>query len=327
MVSLSICRLTVIRSSGGSVHRTIALVGAPSSIGIKPYDDGTMRRLDLAPAALREQGLADRLKVRDVGDVVPPPYRDFTRPAGKPRNEGGVGRYSHALAARVAGAVDSGDFALVLGGDCSIILGCLLGVRRKYSRVGLIYVDAHGDFATPDTSRTGSVASMCLALAVGRGDSPLARLQGAAPLVRAEDLVVIGRRDEADTPWYGQEQLRAGPMLDLPHPAIREHGTAEIARLALERVGQPGVDAFWIHVDADVLDPSVVPAVDSPVPDGLSLDQLAELVTLLVRPAGAIGLDLTIYDPQLDPDRSSAARLAQLLERGLTSSQKRSDRS
>jgi arginase len=147
------------------------------------------------------------------------------------------------------------------------------------------------------------------------------------PLVRAEDLVVIGRRDDADAPWYGQEQLRAGPMLDLPHPAIRQRGIAEIARLALERVTQSGIDAFWIHVDADVLDPTVVPAVDSPEPDGLSLDQLSNLVTLLGRHAGAIGLDLTIYDPQLDPARSSAARLAQLLERGLVSGREGSDES
>lgn len=296
------------------MRRRIALIGAPSSIGIRPYDDGTARRLDLAPAALRETGFAARLHAHDLGDVVPPPYRDYTRPPGRPRNEAEVARYSRDLARTVAGAAEGGDFPVVLGGDCSIVLGCLLGMRQARSRVGLVYIDAHGDFATPEQSRTGSVASMCLALAVGRGDSTLARLDDGAPLVAAEHLVVVGRRDDAESPWYGQEELRTGPMLDLPHATIRERGTAEIARLALERLRESDVEGFWIHVDADVLDPAVIPAVDSPEPDGLSLAELSEIVSPLLRHPGALGLELTIYDPKLDPDRSSAARLGALLE-------------
>src|SRR5688572_15926447 len=294
--------------------RAISIIGAPSSIGIKPYDDGTMRRLDLAPAALRQQGIAARLGARDRGDVTPPPYRDFVRPPRKPRNEDLVERYSRDLARHVA-AADDGAFLLVLGGDCSIVLGCLSGVRRTRERVGLVYVDAHADFATPELSRTGSAASMCLALAVGRGDSTLSRLDGEQPLTRPDDLVLIGRRDDADAPWYGQDELRAGPMLDLTHATVRDRGIADVGALALERVTRPGIDGFWIHVDADVIDPSEVPAVDSPEPGGLLLDELADLLTPLIRHPDAIGLELTIYDPHLDPDRTSAARLASLLER------------
>src|SRR5687768_1719700 len=84
------------------MSRSIAIVGAPSSIGIRPYDDGTARRLDLAPSALREQGLAARLDAHDLGDVLPPPYRDFARPRGRPRNEDGVMAYTRDIAARVA---------------------------------------------------------------------------------------------------------------------------------------------------------------------------------------------------------------------------------
>ena len=298
------------------MDRQIAIVGAPSSIGIRPYDDGGIRRLDLAPGVLRELGLVERLAARDHGDVLPPPYRDVVRPPGRPRNEDGVADYSRALAERIADAGGDGSFVLALGGDCSIVLGGLLGWRRVgRSRVGLVYVDAHGDFATPESSRTGSAASMCLALAVGRGDTPLARLSAGGPLARQEDVVVIGRRDDADAPWYGQDVLRASPMLDLTHAAVREQGAAGSARLALERLTRPEVDGFWIHVDADVLDPSVVPAVDSPEPGGLGLDELAELLTPLARHPEALGMELTIYDPALDPDRSSATRLAALLER------------
>ena len=298
------------------MSRTITIIGAPSSIGIKPYDDGTMRRLDFAPAVLREQGLAARLGARDRGDVAPPPYRDFARTPGKVRNEDLVERYSRDLAQHVAEA-DDGSFLLVLGGDCSIVLGCLSGMRRKRARVGLVYVDAHADFATPKLSRTGSAASMCLALAVGHGDSVLARLDGEAPLTRPEDVVLIGRRDSADASGYDPDALRVGGMLDLTHATTRDRGIADVTARALDRVTQPGIDGFWVHVDADVVDPSEVPAVDSPEPDGLFLEELSMLLTPLIHHPDAIGLELTIYDPALDPDRSSAARLANLLEKAI----------
>jgi arginase len=296
--------------------RSITIVGAPSSIGIRPYEDGSVRRLDLAPGTLREQGLVRRLGARDAGDVRPPPYVDLVRPPGRPRNEEGVTAYSRNLARRVAAAGEGGAFVLLLGGDCSIVLGGLLGARRSGGPpVGLVYIDAHADFATPEVSRTGSAASMCLALAVGRGDSPLARLGGTEPLVHAADVVVIGRRDEASTPWYGQDALRSSAILDLPHAAVRERGPAATAQVALERLARPGLGGFWIHVDADVLDPAALPAVDSPEPGGLEIDELVDLLAPLVRHPRALGLELTIYDPALDPERTSAARLVALLER------------
>ncbi len=300
------------------MRRPISIVGAPSSIGIRPYDDGSARRLDLAPQALRDQGLAARVGARDRGDVLPPAYRDFVRPGNRPRNEEEVAAYSRALACKVADASAGGAFALVLGGDCSIVLGCLLGVRSpRREHVGLVYIDAHADFGTPEESRTGSAASMCLALAVGRGDTPLARLATSSPLARPEDVVLIGRRDQAE-PWYGHAALRATSILDLPGATMREQGTAVVAQAALDRLARPWLGGFWIHVDADVLDPSVVPAVDSPTPGGLGAGDLAELLEPLVHHPAALGLELTIYDPGLDPERTSAARLASLLERVLS---------
>lgn len=195
-----------------------------------------MRRLDLAPGVLREQGIGARLAARDLGDVVPPPYRDFVRPPGRPRNENDVAEYSRALARQVRAAADDGSFVLVLGGDCSIVLGGLLGARKSGGLpVGLAYLDAHADYATPEESATGSAASMCLALATGRGDTPLARLAGESPLARPEDVVVIGRRDDEE-PYYGQDALHASAILDLPHVAVRERGTGDIASTALDRL-------------------------------------------------------------------------------------------
>jgi arginase len=296
--------------------RTIAIVGAPSSIGIRPYDDGTPRRLDLAPKALREQGLVARLGARDDGDVMPPPYRELVRPPKAIRNAADVADYSRALAEPVARAGSAGEFVLVLGGDCSIVLGSLLGVTGG-GRTGLVYLDAHSDFATAELSTTGSAAAMCLALAVGRGEGPLATLRGPEPLVAGGDVALLGRRDHADARYYGQDALERFDILDLDHAAVMARGPLETVRHTLERVARPEIRGFWIHFDADVLDPSDMPAVDSPEPGGLGLDQAADLLGPLAQHPKALGLQLTIYDPGLDPDSQGAVRLAALLQRVL----------
>src|ERR1700722_490395 len=159
------------------MRRNIAILGAPTSIGIRTYDSGEPRQLDRAPGVLRGLGLVQRLHASDLGDVRPPAYRDYVRPAGRARNEAEVGAYCRMLSEQVEEATRDGRFAVVLGGDCSIVLGCLLGARKSaQGSVGLVYVEAHADFGTTEEPLTGSVASMCLALAVGRGETPLACL-------------------------------------------------------------------------------------------------------------------------------------------------------
>ena len=291
--------------------RRIAVLGAPSSIGIRPYDDGLERHVNRAPAVLRERGVIERLGAIDLGDVVPPPYRDFDRPALRPRNEAEMLSYTRALAERVA-AAKSGRFCLVLGGDCSIVLGCLHGARRKAGdAVGLVYVDAHADFATVEESRTGSVASMCLALAIGRGDGPLARVSARGPLVDPRHVALIGRRDKQEM-WYGTA-LSDSPIVDLPDSVLRSHDPRSVAAAALAPVTAPGVCGFWIQIDADVLNPAAMPAVDSPEPGGLMPEQLLEVLHPIVQHPRALGLSVTIYDPALDPDRSCARQLVHLL--------------
>jgi arginase len=300
------------------MNRNIAIVGAPSSIGIKPYDSGEARQLDQAPRVFRELGLVQRLHASDLGDVIPPAYRDYVRRPGRARNEAEVAAYCRALGERVEAATSDRRFAVVLGGDCSIVLGCLLGARRSaQGSVGLVYVDAHADFGTPEESRTGSVASMCLALAVGRGDTPLAGLAGDESLVHGKDVVLIGRRDAAE-PWYGHAALAASAIFDISGAALRERGGADVAAAALQHLTSPRsgeeLCGFWVHLDADVINPTVMPAVDSPTPGGPTIDELVQLLTPLVRHPRALGLEVTIYDPGLDPDRSCATRLVSLLE-------------
>jgi arginase len=305
------------------MSRSIAILGAPSSIGIKPYDSGEARQLDRAPGIFRELGLVQHLGASDLGDVIPPAYRDYVRPPGRARNEAEVTAYCRMLGERVEAATSDRRFAVVLGGDCSIVLGCLLGVRRSaQGSVGLVYVDAHADFGTPEESRTGSVASMCLALAVGRGDTPLARLAGGEPLVHGKDVVLIGRRDAAE-PWYGHAALAASAILDISGAALSERGAADVAAAALERLTSrrsiEELRGFWIHLDADVINPTVMPAVDSPTPGGPTIDEMVQLLTPLIHHPQALGLEVTIYDPGLDSDRLCATKLVSLLENLLLS--------
>ena len=306
------------------MDRAIAVIGATSSIGIRPYEDGVPRHLDRAAGVLRERGVVDRIHAIDLGDVEPPPYRDYVRPPRRARNEAEVITYSRAVAERVAIASAYGRFAVVLGGDCSVVLGCLLAAKHNGDPVGLAYIDAHADFATPEESMTGSVASMALGLATGRGESPLARLGGRTPLVDGKHVALVGRRDAGDG-WYGHEALARSPILDLPHSDLVPQDFSYLAAAALTRVAAPNVRGFWVHFDVDVLNPAVMSAVDSPEPGGPTPRELAILLAPLVRHPRALGLSVTIYDPALDADRSCARQLVNLLEQVLAATEPLAD--
>jgi arginase len=192
------------------------------------------------------------------------------------------------------------------------VLGALLGLRYRYQQpVALAYVDGHADFATPQESITGSAASMDLAMTIGRGDTPLARLDDAGPLVDSRDVVLMGRRDEGD--WYGHEHCRSG-RLDLDQ-TIRRMGHAAAVDAALTRLTRNGLAGFWIHLDADVIDGSLMQAVDSPLPGGPDPEELGQWLQPMIDHPRALGMQLTIFDPALDPDGACADRLVRLLER------------
>lgn len=268
------------------------LLTAPTSLGNRPYEsDGTARWTDRGPARIREQNLVQRLHACDLGDVPAAPYRDFVRKSGVIRNEDLVLDHVRAIARALE---PSDDFTLIVGGDCSVLLGSLLGLSRGRD-LGLVFIDGHSDFNTIETTQTGAVAGMDLALAIGRGDSELARLRGAKPLVRDEHVVAVGIRDGD----FGNSRIRTATSAD-------------------EVLAQLGDRDFFVHVDVDVLDPAFMPFVDSPEPGGLDPDALVSLLTPLVHHPRAIGMELTIYDPRDDRDGRGAVLVADILERALT---------
>jgi arginase len=268
------------------------------------------------PDALLAEGLADRLGARRAGRLAAPAYDPgIDRETGM-LNPAGLRDYSPRLADAVEAVLDHGEFPIVLGGDCSILLGNVLALKRR-GRYGLLFLDGHADFYQPEAEPTGEAASMELALVTGRGPEIVTNLEGRRPLVRDEDVVVFAFRDAEHAAAEGSRPLPP-TILATDLATVREQGVERAARGALahlERVGGP--DGFWIHLDADVLDDAIMPAVDYRLPDGLRWDELRGVLRAAVASPGAVGLEITIFNPTLDPDGGIAHALVETLVEGL----------
>ncbi|MGI9823101.1 arginase family protein [Agromyces sp. Marseille-Q5079] len=287
----------------------ISLLSAPSNLGLRPPVAGGVPGASKAPEALREAGLHRRfarLGAHDAGVVLPGRYvdDDATRPADLVRNEAALIAHARLLADRVGGILDTGGTPLVLGGDCSILLGIGVALARR-GRRGLLHVDGHTDFRHPGNSdECASVAGEDLAAAVGLHRPSLADLDGFAPYFSPSCTVHLGHRDDDDA----AAEARGVLGLVVSARAATAMRTADIASAVRAVAGTSG---YWLQLDVDVLDPSVMPAVDSPDPGGLSIDGLAALLSALAP--GAVGASVTVFDPDLDPDGRYAHVVADLL--------------
>lgn len=285
--------------------RTLVVIDAPTNLGLRPSAPGKVPGTSRAPAALRRHGLVERIGATDGGIVTPAPYSPEWRPGFGTRNAGSIHSFTLDLAAKVGETIDSGGFPVVLGGDCSVLLGGMLALKRR-GRYGLLYIDGHCDFRHPGNApELEAVAGEDLALVTGRGSGLLTNINGLRPYVLESDVVALGDREGDDE--YNDIRDTQINVWDLA--LLRNAGTATSARNALEVISRQEVEGFWIHLDVDALDSAIMPAVDSPQVDGLSYAELAELVTPLLRCDRAMGLELTIFDPDLDPDGTIAEKL------------------
>ena len=226
-------------------------------------------------------------------------------------------RYALRLADRVGALLDAGAFPLVLGGDCSILLGITLALRRR-GRFGLLFLDGHADFYQPEAEPRGEAASMELALVTGRGPDLVTELEGRRPLLRDEDVVVFGFRDADHAAAEGSQPL-APTIHAMDLPSVRERGAEQAARDALTRLERTGGPVgFWVHLDVDVLDDAIMPAVDYRLPDGLTWEELTAVLRTAVASGQATGLDITIFNPTLDPDGRVAGSLVDVLVAALS---------
>ncbi|HWD43105.1 MAG TPA: arginase family protein [Actinomycetota bacterium] len=287
------------------------IVEAPSHLGLRAAG------VEALPEALLAAGLAERLGARHGIRLAIPTF-DPTVDAGTGLlNPHALGDHATRLADAVGAVLDEGTFPIVLGGDCTILLGISLALRRR-GRYGLLFLDGHADFYQPEAEPTGEAASMELALITGRGPELVTDLEGRRPLLRDDDVVVFGFRDADHAAAEGSQ-----PLAPTIHPidlrSVRDRGVERAAREGLahlERTGGPA--GFWIHLDVDVLDDAIMPAVDYHLPDGLTWEELTAVLRTALASDHATGLDITIFNPTLDPDGRIARSLVDALVASLT---------
>lgn len=293
----------------------IAILSAPTNLGLRPPEPGGVPGTSKAPEALRAAGLYDRLAdagATDAGVVLPGRYvdDDATRPLGRVRNEYAIVDHARRLADRIRGVLDRGETPLVLGGDCSLLLGAGLALAAR-SASGLVHVDGHTDFRHPGNSdQCASIAGEDLAAVVGLHWPAIANIDGRGPYFPSATAVHIGCRDHDE---YAAEAAATVGLVLSAREAISE-GMSSAAAQAAATAGGLG---YWLQLDVDVLDPEWMPAVDSPDAGGFDPDQLVELLAALA-PA-AVGVSVTVFDPDLDPDGQHAALLTEVLSSGLQS--------
>ncbi|MEE6257818.1 arginase family protein [Plantactinospora sonchi] len=298
--------------------RRIAVLDAPSNLGLRPPTGTSVPGCAKAPGALRDHDLIARLNARDAGCLTPPRYDPGDwRPGDGVCHAGSIASYSMLLADRVGTIIDRGEFPLVLGGDCSILLGSALAMHRLGEavggRVGLVFVDGHSDFRHPgNASYVGAAAGEDLALVTGRGQADLAAIEGRRPYFRDIDVVVLGIRAHDEY----RLDLQAAGIVTRPVPALRAEGAARTAQWAHDQLTD--CVGYWVHVDVDVLDPAVMPAVDAPDPGGIAFAELELLLAGLVDTPHCLGVEVTVFDPDYDPDGAYAAEIVGTLVAGLT---------
>jgi arginase len=287
------------------MQKSIAIIEAPSILGLRPTG------VEDLPAALISAGLAARLHARHAGRLNATAYNEVRDKETGFLNPYGTADYSRRLAARIDEVLIQGDFPLVLGGDCSILLGPMLALNRR-GRHGLLFLDGHMDFYDKESNINGEAASSDLALVTGRGPVLLTTYDGRCPLVRDEDVVAFGFRDEQEAQSYGSPPLPTS-MKAIGLEEVRRIGVAVATQEALACASGKATRYFWIHFDVDVLDDTIMSAVDYRLPGGLTWIEIEEVLSVALADPKVVGMEITIFNPRLDADCNARSALVDLL--------------
>jgi len=282
----------------------IGIIGVPLDLG------GGRRGVDMGPSAVRIAGLADRLaalgyEVRDHGDVETPIQE--TAAPGDPRHKylADIARVCQALHDRSRDLLLDGATPIVLGGDHSLGAGSVAAsasfARKDGRPLGLIWVDAHGDMNTPETTLSGNVHGMPLAALLGQEPIELASI-GSNPSVLPQHTVLVGIRnlDQRE-----KEQIRAAGVHVFTMKDIDRDGIAVVAGRALDLASQ-GTGGIHVSFDMDVCDPSIAPGVGTPVKGGVDYREAHMLMEMVADSGKLIALDLVEVNPTLDIRNTTA---------------------
>ena len=271
------------------------------------------RGVDMGPSAIRYAGLEERLtglgfSVDDSGNVLTSVVEATELEDERARYLPQITRTCALIAERVVAAVGAGQAPLVLGGDHSVALGTLSGLAAARGVGGVLWIDAHGDLNTPETSPTGNVHGMPLAAAMGFAGDRFRSGSLSLPAVDPSRVAILGARsfDPAE-----RELLRRSDVTVLTMTEIDRIGIETAVERALERVAGPG----FVHVslDMDALDPAIAPGVGTPVQGGLTYRE-AHLALELVAESGLAGsLEVVEVNPVLDHENRTASLAVELV--------------
>ncbi|MCP3742618.1 arginase [Rossellomorea sp. BNER] len=285
------------------MNKNISIIGVP-------MDLGQMRRgVDMGPSAIRYAGVVERLenlgyKINDLGNIeIAQPERVHTSPDTNLRNLKAVAEGNKKLSQKVDEVIESGDFPLIFGGDHSIAIGSLAGVSKHYENLGVIWYDAHGDLNTGDTSPSGNIHGMPLAVSLGIGHEALTSIGGFTPKIKPENIVIIGARSLDE----GEREL-------IKDKGIKVYTMHEVDRLGMTNVIEDAVsylkdrtDGVHLSLDLDGLDPSDAPGVGTPVNGGISYRE-SHLAMEMLEESGLItSAEFVEVNPILDEKNKTAS--------------------
>jgi len=288
-----------------TTRKTVAIIGAALDLG------AGRRGVDMGPSALRVANLNARIEslgiaVEDLGNVSVE-QAESARPGRKnARYLEQIAATCRELAERVEAAADRGRFPLVLGGDHSVAVGTVSGMaqslKKKNEKLGVIWLDAHSDMNTPETTPSGNVHGMPLACLIGYGPKELTGLYGYAPKVDAKNVVLVGIRDVDLTE---REIVKRSGVTAYTMRDVDEHGMRTVMREAI-RHASDGTSGIHVSLDMDGVDPGEAPGVGTPVRGGFSYRE-AHLAMEILSDSGLVrSMEVVEVNPILDAANRTA---------------------
>ncbi|WP_276381720.1 arginase family protein [Flavobacterium sp. H4147] len=277
--------------------KEICIVEFPSNLGLKEPQPGKQPGVNRLPEWLSRHNLHKSINPKNILTVDPPRYSNQKDPETQILNAASLIDYAREQAYFINNLLSQNKFPFILGGDCSILLGPAIALKQK-GNYGLFYLDGHTDFMDVSLSQTGGVGGMAASIVTGNGPEKLTNIFNLAPYIKEENLWCVGNREYDDE--Y-ENEIRKSQATYVSLSELRKQGIKNCAEAFLLQIQNRNLDGFWLHIDVDVLNDSIMPCVDSRTPDGLTYEEFNELTSILFQSPKLSGLEITILDPDLDP--------------------------
>lgn len=280
----------------------VSIIGVPTDYG------QTRRGVDMGPSAIRYAGVVERLEaighvVHDQGDIRVSQKLDGTIVDKQLLNLEEVIDVSTSLANSVNGAIEQKKFPLVLGGDHSIAIGTLAGLGEHYKNLGVIWFDAHADLNTPETTPSGNIHGMPLAVSIGLGHERLVNIRNNVPKIKPENVIIIGARsvDPGERELISQQGIKVYTMHE-----VDRLGMTRVMEDALAYLRERDVDGLHLSLDLDGLDPLCTPGVGTPVPGGITYRESHLAMEMLQESGMLTSAEFVEVNPILDEKNRTA---------------------